>query len=163
MGLKSKNWWSTIIHIWRSSCNTVKQLELFWCCFCVDLVLVRILNGNVWACCQLERHRWQVMIFNVLTLTLILAALLAHAMWMVFPRARRDYCTWMEGQADLVMWFDIKRDFPPKRLAHASDGCSLIWISLQPPQVPWWSVCCLRDLLIPCCRLASTLICRKAE
>lgn len=33
----------------------------------------------------------QVMIFNVLTLTLVLAACLAHAMWLVFPRVEGNY------------------------------------------------------------------------
>lgn len=97
----------------------------------------------------MERHRWQVMIFNVLTLTLILAALLAHSMWLVFPRARRVYCTWVEGQGDLVMWFDIKMRFSIQE----TNPC-LWWLlvdldfTLQLSQVPSWSVCCLRDLLL---------------
>ncbi|CAJ1403956.1 unnamed protein product [Effrenium voratum] len=61
-------------------------------------------NSEFWTAAQkLVRHKkirtlstgpvlsLLVMIFNVLTLTLVLAACLAHAMWLVFPRVEGNY------------------------------------------------------------------------
>ena len=55
----------------------------------------------------------QVMIFNVVTLTLILAACLAHTMWLVFPRARTD-----------GMGFDVDHMIPLQYLWMVAKSCS---------------------------------------